>query len=435
MLASMEQGRKLDLLIVGGGIGGVISLKYARDAGLEALLFERAARIGGLWRDLPSWQDIQIRREDWTLGDLPIEGEDQASVLRNIESWVERFGLAPYIRVNCAVESARPGTGSWTVDAGGKRYRASYLIAATGGHNRPAVPPIERREPALRELHSSQLPDPELLRGQRVAVVGGGASAFDLLDLCFTRGAAQVDWIYRSIKWMRPTRGPKYFGADVRLLTRHQMLGLTPAKLSRYADGQLRARYAKAGIPELAPPEPFDIERHQLIPGRPAMIANARRIAHHRAEVRAVEGTTIELSNGERVEADLLLWGTGYAADLGYLEVDALSGATDLKEVGRRMRAVFRSPDAPNLFMLAPGVLETTTVTPWAYAHAAKSIMSHIAGRAELDAPPYPAMINHCDMLKLLAKLDRANYPRGLWYLKYLRHALWYPKNRPLPLP
>jgi cation diffusion facilitator CzcD-associated flavoprotein CzcO len=431
----MEQARQLDLIIVGGGIGGIISLKYARDAGLDALLFERSARIGGLWRDLPPWQDLQIRREDWTLGDLPMEGEDQASVLRNIESWVERFGLEPYIRVNCAVQGARPEMEGWTVRAGGLRYRARYLVAATGGHNRPVVPHIERRQPALREFHSSQLPDPELLRGRRVAVVGGGASAFDLLDLCFTRGATQADWIYRSIKWMRPTRGPKYFGADVRLLTRHQMLGLTPAKLSRFADAQLRARYAKAGIPELAPTEPFDIERHQIIPGRPAMIANARRIAHHRAEVRAVDGSAIELSNGERIEVDLLLWGTGYAADLGYLDVDALSGATNLKEVGRRMRAVFRSPDAPNLFMLAPGVLETTTVAPWAYAHAAKSIMSHIAGRADLDAPPYPGMINHCDMVKRLAKLDRASYPRGLWYLKYLRRALWYPKNRPLPLP
>ena len=33
--------------------------------------------VGGLWRDLPPWQDIQFRKEDWTLGDLPLSGEDQ----------------------------------------------------------------------------------------------------------------------------------------------------------------------------------------------------------------------------------------------------------------------------------------------------------------------------------------------------------------------
>ncbi|MEO5766246.1 MAG: NAD(P)-binding protein [Casimicrobiaceae bacterium] len=80
---------------MGGGIGGVICLKYAKDAGLKTLLLERRERIGGLWRDLPSWQDIQFRKEDWTLGELPLSGEDQASILRNIEAWVERFALSP----------------------------------------------------------------------------------------------------------------------------------------------------------------------------------------------------------------------------------------------------------------------------------------------------------------------------------------------------
>ena len=61
-----------DLIIIGGGIGGIISLKYARDAGLDAILLEKGDAVGGLWRDLPAWQDLQIRKEDWTLGDLPM---------------------------------------------------------------------------------------------------------------------------------------------------------------------------------------------------------------------------------------------------------------------------------------------------------------------------------------------------------------------------
>ena len=61
-----------DLIIIGGGIGGIISLKYARDAGLDAILLEKGGAVGGLWRDLPPWQDLQIRKEDWTLGDLPM---------------------------------------------------------------------------------------------------------------------------------------------------------------------------------------------------------------------------------------------------------------------------------------------------------------------------------------------------------------------------
>ena len=83
---SKEPNGRYDLIIIGGGIGGIISLKYAKDAGLDAILLEKGDAVGGLWRDLPAWQDLQIRKEDWTLGDLPIAGEDQASVLANIRA-------------------------------------------------------------------------------------------------------------------------------------------------------------------------------------------------------------------------------------------------------------------------------------------------------------------------------------------------------------
>lgn len=73
MIQSTNQG--LDLVIVGGGIGGIICLKYAKDAGLNALLLERGDRIGGLWRDLPAWQDIQFRKEDWTLATCRLPGK------------------------------------------------------------------------------------------------------------------------------------------------------------------------------------------------------------------------------------------------------------------------------------------------------------------------------------------------------------------------
>jgi hypothetical protein len=425
----------LDLVIVGGGIGGVICLKYAKDAGLKTRLLERAERIGGLWRDLPSWQDIQFRKEDWTLGDLPIAEEKQPGVLRNIEAWVERFGLAPHIVLGAPVTSAQPCEGVWRVTAGGAVYQSRWLIAATGGHNRPVVPQVERDDSSITEYHSSELRNPEELKGSRVAVVGGGASAYDLLDLCFAYQAGNIAWVYRSTKWMRPTRQVKYLGIDTRLLAKYQMLGLSTTEVNRRITEDLRARYAKAEITEIMPEGEFDIRRHQIIPGRPRMIQGFRSIERHRGEVRSVRGKTIHLSNGEEIRADLLLWGTGYAAEFGYLGLDALAKARGLNEISARCYSVFRSMDAPNLFLLAPGVLETNTSTPWAYAHVAKSIMSHIAGRPVFVDPPVQALTNHIDIVKMLARRDRRNYPFGLWYLKYLWLAMFHPRAQPMPIP
>ena len=65
--APMPAQRTLDLAIIGAGIAGVIHLHYARQAGLDALALEARDGIGGLWRELPAWQDIQI--SDGRLGD------------------------------------------------------------------------------------------------------------------------------------------------------------------------------------------------------------------------------------------------------------------------------------------------------------------------------------------------------------------------------
>jgi cation diffusion facilitator CzcD-associated flavoprotein CzcO len=424
-----------DLVIIGGGIGGVICLKYASAAGLDAILLERKNGVGGIWHDLPAWQDIQIRKEDWTLGSLPIAGEDQSSIVDNINAWVERFDLSSMIRLNTEVSSARPVDGGWEIVAGRRTYHSRFLVAATGGHNRAVVPEVERAGSTIREHHSSTLEDPTEISGRRVVVVGGGASAYDLLDLCFEHNARSVTWVYRSLKWMRPTRKKKYFGTDVRFLAKQQMLGVPIETLNRLVNRDLRARYQKARIEEILPGYDFDFRRHQLIPGRRGMIANFGRIERQPGEIVRVSGSTAELSNGHTIETDTILWGTGYAVDLSYFSVEGLSGVTRLDELERHCGSLFLSLDAANLFFLAPAVLETVTSTPWAYAHAARSIVSHIRGGCVFDDTPIEGHVNHYDLARFLARRDRANFIPGLWYVKYLVSSLWHPKNRPLPIP
>lgn len=425
----------LDLVIVGGGIGGLICLKYARDARLNAILIERAPRVGGLWRDLPTWQDIQIRKEDWTLGDLPIAGEDQASILANIEAWVDRFDLEPLIRLDEPVRNARPVDTGWRVTTDAAAYEAPWLIAATGAHNRPVIPDVERADSAIAELHSSRLRDPHALTDRRVTVVGGGASAYDLLDLAIANGARSIAWIYRSTKWMRPTRRPKYFGTSMRVLARHQMLGRPVQELNLRFNQNLRARYEKAGITAILPDADFDIRRHQLVPGRRLMIEHFNRIERHQGEVRSLRGDQVRLAGGERVGTDILLWGTGYAIDLDYLDVPPLADAVRPDEIARRCYSGFRSMDAPNLFFLAPAILESNTSTPFAYAHAARSMMSHIRGRRVFEESPGDGLTNHFDLVRMLARRDWRSYPPGLWRLRYLWLAFVHPESKPLPIP
>ena len=149
-------------------------------------MLEARPGVGGLWRELPAWQDIQISVADWAIGDLPLAGPLQPQILANIEAWVERFALADGIRLNSPVRRARHDGSGWELDTPqGRGARAP----PGGGQRRPqhaADSAVRRVASRVREWHASTLHDPQALAGRDVLVVGGGASAFDLIDQCLS---------------------------------------------------------------------------------------------------------------------------------------------------------------------------------------------------------------------------------------------------------
>ena len=66
------------------------------------------------------------------------------------------------------------------------------------------------------ELHSALLKNPRQLTGRDAVVVSGGASADDLLNLCFNRLARRRMWVHRALRWMVPTRKPKHQAGGIR---------------------------------------------------------------------------------------------------------------------------------------------------------------------------------------------------------------------------
>jgi hypothetical protein len=429
-----RRDNNLDVAIVGGGVAGIVALFYARRAGLEAVVLERQDRVGGLWRDLPAWQDIQISAADWTLGDLPIDGTTQPHILANIEAWVERFGLADGIRLNAPAQLVRANDTGWELVTPQGVVRARHLIAATGAHNSPTIPQIARKDSTVREFHSSAMHDPNVLSGRDVLVVGGGASAFDLLDLCLQHGARRIVWAYRGLRWFMPTRKPKHIAGSVRGFARLQASGMTAAQQSAAIGEDLRSRYEKFGIVEIMPSKAFDVRHDQLIPGRPAMLEHFAAIERHRGSVDSIAGSTVTLSDGHRLEPEILLWGTGYGVDLSYFESPAIASIRTLEALAARCGGLFRSLDAPNLYF--PGVgLDGIGAAPWLFALLSRSIMSHIRGTARLDLEVLDYRINHFDIVDYLAPRDPASYPPQAWQTHYRDIALSTPDDQPYPIP
>ena len=431
----MPTNRLLDVAIIGAGIAGVTHLHYARRAGLDAVVLEAQEGVGGLWRQLPAWQDIQISTADWALGDIPLAGPMQPQVLANIEAWVTRFALDDGIRLGTPVLQARPVEAGWGIDTPAGTVRARHLVAATGGHNKPLVPAVERRGSRVRELHSSALRDPSELAGKSVLVVGAGASALDLLDQCLEHGARRIVWVYRGLRWFTPTRKPKAIAGTVRPYARMQASGMTPAQQNAAIGADMRARYEKFGITDILPAHPLDVLHDQLIPGRARMLETFAALERHPGSVAAIEGNTVVLADGQKLDGiDVLLWGTGYGTDLSYIAVPRIAAIRSVSELGARCGCGFRSLDAPNLYF--PGVgLARIGAAPWAYSLMARTIMSHIRGTARLDMEPLPHRLNHFDLVTYLAPSDPESFVPGEWEEQFRRIAVETGDDVAYPMP
>jgi hypothetical protein len=429
----MPSDRLLDLAIVGGGLGGLVHLRYARKAGLDAVVLERSSGVGGLWRELPAWQDIQICPADWLVGDMSLAGTRQPQILENIEAWVERFELGEAIRLDCPVRVARHDGTAWELETPAGRLRARHLVAATGAHNAPLIPQVRRGESSVRELHSSALRDPAELGGRDVLVVGGGASAFDLLDLCLEHGARHIVWVYRGVRWFAPTRKPKALAGSVRPFAKMQASGMTLAEQSAAIGADLASRYEKFGIQAICPAEPLDLRHDQLIPGRARMLEGFARLERHPGTVEAIEGDAVTLADGTRVGVDIVLWGTGYAVDLSYFEDPRIAAIKSVAELGSRCACLVRSLDAPDLYF--PGVgLDGIGAVSWAYSLMARSIVSHIRGTARLDMEA-TRRLNHLEIARHFAERDSSLRSEEQRWEFYRDLALNTPDDEPYPFP
>ncbi len=204
----------LDVAIVGAGVGGLCAAIRLRASGVGALLIlERSAEVGGTWRDnvypgcacdVPShmYSFSFEPNTRWTRP-YPQQQEIQDYILRV----VDQYALRPLIRFNTAVQSLRwlPDLLCWQVDvAGAEALHARHVVLATGPLNKPLIPDI----PGVQDFagvafHSNQWRHDVELRGKRIAVVGTGASAVQIVPE-IAPDAAQVAVFQRTAAWVLP---------------------------------------------------------------------------------------------------------------------------------------------------------------------------------------------------------------------------------------
>ncbi len=219
-----------DVGVIGAGFSGLTAALKLLEAGRTSFaIFERASGLGGVWRDnvYPGCAcDVRSHLysiESEPYPDWPSSYARQADILAYLERIAERRGVSSHIRFDTEITQARflEAEGCWRLsDAGGRQHHVRTLILASGPLNRPSLPPI----PGLERFrggytHSSAWDRGLDLKGRRVAVVGTGASAVQIVPN-IAGEVAHLSVFQRSAAWVMP-RGDRRITGLERWLFRH----------------------------------------------------------------------------------------------------------------------------------------------------------------------------------------------------------------------
>ena len=185
-----------DAIVIGAGVTGLYQLYRLRQLGLSVRVFEAGDGVGGTWY-WNRYPGCRFDSESETYGyafseellqewDWKEHFSGQPENERYLNFVADKFDLHRDIQLNAQVKSAiyDERAKGWEIELeNGQRARAQFLVAAAGIVSAHYVPDFECIESFAGEsYHTSRWPkEPVDLRGKRVAVIGTGATAVQLI--------------------------------------------------------------------------------------------------------------------------------------------------------------------------------------------------------------------------------------------------------------
>ena len=223
----------ISIAVVGGGFGGVGAAAMLRREGYEDVtVFEKGEWVGGVWHhntypgaacDVPShlYEFSFTPNPHWSRRYAP-----QAEIQAYLEEVARSHGVLDRIRIGVEVQSARwdEGRGIWRLETSAGPHEAEILLTACGQLSVPKIPSLPGLEsfegPAF---HTARWPRELDLAGKRVAVIGTGCSAIQVVPAIQPR-VEQVDVYQRSAGWTIPKMDYAYPRWAQRLFERFPLL-------------------------------------------------------------------------------------------------------------------------------------------------------------------------------------------------------------------
>ena len=346
-------------VVVGAGQAGLAASYFLRQRGVDHVVLDANPAPGGAWQH--RWDSLGM---DDVHGVADLPGSDAPGPSGRAANVVvpayfgdyERAHSLPVVR---PVRVDRVGSEGelLVVHAGEKVWRTRTLVNATGTWTRPFVPHYPGVETFRGEqLHTAGYPGPDHFRGRRVVVVGGGASAVQLLGELAP--VTETLWVTRREPVWRTGFDAAAGLAAVTAVEERVRRGLPPASVVSVTGLALR---------------PQEQEAARLgAYGRRPMFAS-------------VEPDGVRWADGTFEPVDVILWATGFRPALDHLAPLGLrtrAGGIALEPVRGNVQGATTSVVDPRVHLVGYGPSASTVGASRAGRQAALAVSRHLASAA-----------------------------------------------------
>jgi cation diffusion facilitator CzcD-associated flavoprotein CzcO len=211
------------VLVIGAGFGGLgMAIKLTQSGESDYVVIERGSDVGGTWRDntYPG-AACDVPSQLYSFSFAPNPGWSRSfSPQPEIQAYIERVaresGVLDHFRFNTELAAARWDGEAllWRVSTSAGDLTADVLVPAAGALSDPKLPDIDGIDSFAGALfHSARWDHDYDLAGKRVAVIGTGASAIQIVPEIATQ-VAHLDVYQRTAPFVMPRRDRAYTAAE-----------------------------------------------------------------------------------------------------------------------------------------------------------------------------------------------------------------------------
>jgi cation diffusion facilitator CzcD-associated flavoprotein CzcO len=353
--------------LIGAGSSGIAGAKALLERGIPFDVYEKSDKVGGNWvfgnpngmSSAYRTLHINTSRERMEYSDFPMPKDfpdfpHHTHIARYFSDYVDHFGVREHIRFETGVQRAtRREDGTWEVALEtGETVEYDAVMVANGHHWDARWPePAFPGEFAGRQMHAHDYKGPEEFEGKRVVVLGMGNSAMDLaVDASYVGAATYLAarrGAYVLPKYIsgKPTDQPRRHGVLSSALSHPRVPWAVRQRLLEKLFDEHVGRMEDYGLPT---PDHRIGEAHPTVSGR-----ILDRLAHGaivpKPNIAELRGDRVAFVDGSEVEADVVVYCTGYKVTFPFFDEDFISAPDNDLPLFRR---VFH-PQYEDVFFLA----------------------------------------------------------------------------------